>query len=103
MIHLEIPPALGIVVSIVLMASTIVFAARVVLTRSSQPWPQALLIAAVSNTMGKYLVSEARMTPAVSYGVPTLAFFVLSFYFFRPSVGEMLRYWLVGFAAYLAL
>lgn len=103
MIPIPVSPIVGIGISTVMMALTIVFAARVVLKREPTPWGHALLMAAVANLLGKLFVSVLYWPPAISYALPTLSFFSLSYAFFRPTWSKMLVYWLVGFAAYLVL
>jgi hypothetical protein len=100
---MEIPPAVGQIISIVLMASTIVSSAMIVLKRkiSFSLIGIALLIATVSNLLGKLFVSMLHLPGWISYTVPTIAFVILSHYFFRPSFRKLIVYWLVGFAFYL--
>lgn len=100
---MHIPDAVGLALSIVFMASTIVASAMVVLRVQAPPLWQALLIAAVSNLMGKVLVSYLHWPAHVSYSAPTVAFLILSWWFFKPSPYKLLVYWLVGFAMYLAI
>ena len=97
------PDAIAIVVSIVLMAFTIIVSAGVVLRVHPLPYAQALLIATVANLAGKLLVSVLHWPGAVSYSLPTLAFLILSAVFFRPSPVKLIYYWLFGFAMYLAI
>jgi hypothetical protein len=101
-VAVPINPLLGILVSIMCMALTIVIGAKVVLKPRRPPWQQAIVIAATANLLGKLFVSFLAWPAAASYGLPTLAFFVLSQVFFRPTFGKLIVYWLVGFAAYMA-
>lgn len=100
---MTIPDPVAIVVSIVLMAVTIVVSARAILGIRPLPWARALLIAAVSNVLGKVFVSFLHWPAAVSYSLPTLAFLVLSYFFFKPTVPKLIVYWLFGFVLYLAI
>jgi len=95
--------SVAITVSILLMAFTIVVSAALVLRIRPLPYAQALLIAAVSNLLGKAFVSVLHWPAAVSYSLPTLAYFVLSVVFFKPSPSRLLVYWLFGFSLYLAI
>ncbi|MCU0452836.1 MAG: hypothetical protein MUE68_04200 [Bacteroidetes bacterium] len=99
--HRELDPTIGIIISILLMATTILIGNLVVLQIKPQPFLKALIIAAVSNLLGKLFVSFLHLPAAVSYALPTLAFFLLSTYFFKPTPTKLLLYWIVGFAAYL--
>jgi hypothetical protein len=96
-------PGPEILISIVLMAVTILIGAAVVLRPKQPPVGQALIIATVSNLLGWLFVSVLHWPGAVSYTLPTVAFFILSHLFFRPSIPRFLGYWLVGFAAYLVI
>lgn len=96
-------PVVGIVVSILCMAVTIVFGAMVVLRLPKAPWGAALVIATVANLLGKVLVSWLHWPASVSYALPTLAFFLLSQLFFRPTLPKLIGYWLAGFVAYMGL
>ncbi len=101
---MNIHPTLAILISIVFMAATIVFSARVILRIKPLPYGKALVIAAVSNLLGKLFVSVIGLPGWLSYSLPTLAFLVLSYYFFgRPKITRLVVYWLLGFAAYLAI
>jgi hypothetical protein len=101
--NIALPDSIGIIISILLMASTIVAAAALVLRVRPLPYAQGLLIATVSNLLGKFFVSVLHWPGAVSYSLPTLAFFILSIVFFKPTVSKLIVYWLVGFAMYLAI
>jgi hypothetical protein len=94
---------IAILVSIIFMATTIIVSAGLVLRIRPFPYAQALLIATVSNLLGKLFVSVLHWPAAVSYSLPTLAYFVLSVVFFKPSPFRLLVYWLFGFALYLAI
>jgi len=48
-------------------------------------------------------VSVLHWPGAVSYSLPTVAYFILSIVFFRPTFPKLIVYWLVGFAMYLAI
>lgn len=98
-----LPDPIAIVISIVLMAFTIVVSAALVLQTYPLPYVRALLIAGVANLLGKLFVSILHWPPAVSYSLPTLAFLILSAVFFRPSFFRLLVYWLFGFALYLVI
>lgn len=100
---MHLPDPLALLVSIVLMAATIVAAAAIVLSVRPLPWGRALLIATVSNGLGKLLVSGLHQPAAIAYGVPTLAFLILSAIFFRPRPLHLLAYWLLGFTFYLLI
>jgi len=96
-------PVLQLGLSIVFMSLTILFAERIVLRLKRLPIWQALAIAATSNLLGKLFVSGLRWPGALSYSLPTLVFLLLSLLFFKPKFGKLILYWLVGFAAYLAI
>jgi len=98
---MEISPTIGIIISIILMAITILIGNFAVLKVKPQPIIQALIIASVSNLLGKLFVSVFHLPGAISYSVPTLAYFLLSYTFFKPSPKKLFLYWIVGFAAYL--
>lgn len=98
-----IPDALALVMSIVLMASTIIASAGLVLHRRPLPFARALLIATVSNLLGKLLVSGLHWPGAASYAIPTIAFLGLSAWFFRPGPGKLVAYWSFGFMLYLLI
>lgn len=100
---LAIPAGLALIVSILLMAATIIASAGLVLRRRPLPYAQALVIAAVSNLLGKFTVSTLRWPGAVSYAIPTIAFLALSQWFFRPRPGKLITYWLFGFLLYLVI
>jgi hypothetical protein len=101
--HIALPDPIAIVVSILLMASTIVASAGLVLRVRPLPYGPALLIAAVSNLLGKAFVSVLHWPGAISYSVPTAACLILSLVFFKPSLPKLLFYWLAGFAFYLVI
>jgi hypothetical protein len=100
---MEINPIVEIIISIILMATTILIGNLVVLKIKPQPLLKALVIATVSNLLGKLFVSVLQFPAAISYAVPTLAFFVLSYYFFKPTLRKLFLYWIVGFASYLLI
>lgn len=85
------------------MAVTILIGNAIVLKLLPVPIPQAVFIAFVSNSLGKLFVSVLHFPAALGYSLPTLAFFVLSFYYFKPTLKSLIIYWLVGFAAYLII
>ena len=93
----------ALVVSILLMAATIVASARLVLRIHPVPYAKALLIAATSNLLGKLFVSILHWPGIVSYSLPTVAFLVLSYVFFKPTIPKLIVYWLAGFTLYLAI
>jgi len=101
--NIALPNFIGIIISILLMASTIVASAALVLRVRPLPYAQALLIATVSNVLGKFFVSVLHWPGAVSYSLPTVSYFILSIVFFKPTVPKLIVYWLVGFALYLAI
>jgi hypothetical protein len=98
-----LPDPIAQLISIVLMAATIVVSAGIVLRIRPLPYARALLIAAVANLLGKLLVSVLRWPGAVSYLLPTIAFLALSYVFFKPSLAKLLLYWITGFALYLLI
>ena len=100
---MALPDPIAILISILFMAVTIVVSAGLVLRTRPLPYGQALLIAAAANLLGKLFVSVLRWPGAVSYSVPTIAFLVLSYVFFKPSIAKLLVYWLLGFALYLVI
>lgn len=51
----------------------------------------------------KLFVSVLHLSPVLSYSFPTIAYFLFSWYFFRPTAKKMFFYWIVGFAAYLLI
>jgi hypothetical protein len=93
----------GILISILLMAATIVVSAGLVLRIRPLPYWQALLIAAVANLLGKLFVSVLHWPGVVSYSLPTVVQLYLSYVFFKPSVSKLLLYWISGFALYLVI
>ena len=93
----------GILISILLMATTIVVSAGLVLRIRPLPYWQALLIAAVANLLGKLFVSVLHWPGVVSYSLPTIVQLYLSYVFFKPSVSKLLLYWISGFALYLVI
>ena len=96
---MEINPTVGII----LMAITILVGNVAVLKIKPQPILQALSIATVSNLPGKLFVSVLHLPGAISYSVPTLALFLLSYYFFKPTPKKLFLYWIIGFAVYLLI
>jgi hypothetical protein len=94
---------LQLCISTLLMSVTILISARLILKVRGFPVGGALIIALISNALGKVFVSFAHLPSALSYSLPTLAFLVLSFLFFRPRLPRLLIYWLFGFAIYLAI
>ena len=93
----------GILISILLMATTIVVSAGLVLRIRPLPYWQALLIATVANLLGKLFVSVLHWPGVVSYSLPTVVQLYLSYVFFKPSVSKLLLYWISGFALYLVI
>ena len=100
---MHLPDPLALLVSIILMAGTIVASAAIVLRVRPLPWGRALLIAAISNGLGKLFVSVLHQAAPIAYGVPTFAFLVLSAIFFQPRPLRLVAYWLLGFAFYLVI
>jgi hypothetical protein len=98
-----INPVLAIVISILMMAATILIGNIAVLKVTPQPVLHSLLIATVCNLLGKLFVSVLQLPGTISYSVPTLAFLLLSYYFFRPTATKLMLYWVVGFVAYLVI
>jgi hypothetical protein len=98
-----IPDPVAIVISILLMATTIVVSAGLVLRVRPIPYWQALTIAAIANVLGKLFVSVLHWPAAISYSLPTIAFLGRSYVFFRPSVPKLALYWIIGFALYLVI
>jgi hypothetical protein len=94
---------LGILISVVCVAATIVWGAKVVLKLQRAPWGRALVIAATANVLGKVLVSVLHRPAVISYAVPTLAFLLLSHPFFRPTFSMLIGDWLARSAAYLGI
>lgn len=87
---MNIPDPLAIIISIFLMAITIIASARLVLRVSPPPYSQAILIAAVSNLLGKLFVSVLHWPGLISYSLPTVAFLILSYIFFKPRMPMLL-------------
>ncbi|MFN7986495.1 MAG: hypothetical protein U0529_03420 [Thermoanaerobaculia bacterium] len=100
---MHLPDPVGIAISIVFMAVTIVVSAGAVLKVRPLPILRALVIASVSNLLGKLLVSVLHWPALVSYAIPTAAYFALSVHFFRPTLPRLVAYWVSGFALYLAI
>jgi len=98
-----IPDPVAIVISILLMATTIVVSAGFVLRVRPIPYWQAVIIAAIANLLGKLFVSVLHWPAAISYSLPTIAFLGLSYVFFKPSVPKLGLYWILGFALYLVI
>lgn len=103
LVEVAIPEFAGQIISICLMAVTILIGNRVVLKNKPAPYRQALVIAVTCNLLGKLFVSVLHFPVYASYSLPTITYFFLSWYFFRPSVRKMFVYWVVGFTAYLAI
>jgi hypothetical protein len=93
----------GILISIFLMAVTIVVAAGVVLRIRPLPYWQALVIAAVANLLGKLFVSVLHWPGIISYSLPTIVQLYLSYVFFKPTFAKLMLYWISGFALYLVI
>lgn len=98
-----IHPLAGQIISILLMAVTILIGTECILKIKPLPWWQALIIATVSNLLGKLFVSVLHWPAYLSYTLPTVAYFILSYYFFKPSFKQMILYWITGFASYLLI
>lgn len=90
-------------IAIILMAVTVLIGVQVVLKIKPLPVWQALVIAAVSVLLGKWFVSGLHLPSILSYSIPTLAYFILSYLFFKPTLLKLFLYWVVGFAAYLII
>jgi len=99
---MELSLLIGLIAAILLMAVTILIASQIVLKVKPLPIGKALIIAAVSVLLGKWFVA-IHLPAIVSYALPTLAFFLLSYVFFKPTLKKFILYWLVGFAAYLVI
>ncbi len=91
------------IIAIVLMSVTILIGNAVVLKIKPYPIVKALIISAVSVILGKIFVSYLNTPPFISYSIPTLAFLILSYYYFKPTFLKLFLYWIVGFAAYLII
>lgn len=100
---MTLPDPVGIVISIVLMAATIIASAGLILRIRPLPYVRALLIAAVANLLGKVFVSVLHWPGAISYSLPTVAFLILSYIFFKPTLLKLFLYWIAGFAFYLVI
>jgi hypothetical protein len=100
---MHLNPALELVISICLMSVTILAGWRVVLGTKPLPLVQSVTIATVANLFGKLFVSVWYLPATLSYSLPTLSFFILSYLFFKPTFPKLIAYWLVGFAAYLII
>ena len=70
---MHVNDSVAIVISIILMAITIVVSAGMVLRVRPIPFSQALLIAAVANLLGKLFVSVLHWPGIVSYSLPTIS------------------------------
>lgn len=101
--NVPLPDPVALLVSILLMAVTIVASAGLVLRVRPLPYARALVIAVVGNLLGKLFVSVLHWPGAVSYSLPTIAFLALSYAFFKPSATRLLLYWVLGFAFYLVI
>lgn len=99
---MEVNPLVGLLISIVLGSVTILVGNQVVLKIKPPPVAKALVITTVDNLLGK-LFFVMHLPGIVTYSLPTLAFLVLSYYFFKPTIPKLLLYWLVGFAAYIVI
>jgi hypothetical protein len=100
---MTLPDPVAILVSTIFMAATVLVSARLVLRIRPLPYAPALLIAAVSNLLGKLFVSALHWPGAISYWLPTIAFLGLSYVFFKPTVAKLLLYWIAGFTLYLVI
>jgi hypothetical protein len=100
---MALPDPVAILISIILMAATIVVSAGFVLRIRPLPYGRALLIAAVANLLGKLFVSVLHWPGAVSYSLPTIVFLCLSYVFFKPRVSKLFLYWILGFALYMVI
>jgi hypothetical protein len=99
---MEVNPLLGLLISIVLGAVTILVGNYFVLKIKPPPVAKAIAITAVDNLLGK-LFYVFHLPGIATYSLPTLAFLILSYYFFKPTIPKLLLYWLVGFAAYIII
>lgn len=100
---MELHQIVGLIIAVLLMAVTILLAAHFVLKIKPLPIGRALIIAAVAVLLGRWFVAVLHLSAALSYALPTSAFFVLSYIFFKPKLKQFVLYWLVGFAAYLII
>jgi hypothetical protein len=103
MYQVQLNPALEFLISIVLGSVTVLVGWRVVLGTKPLPIGAAIFITAVDNSLGKLFFSVFHFPAALSYSLPTLAFLILSYFFFKPTLTKLFLYWLVGFAAYLVI
>jgi hypothetical protein len=71
------------------MALTIFIPAKLVLKVNGWPVTQALIMAFTSNALGKLFVSVMHLPQAISYSLPTLAFFALSIVSFARNSGGL--------------
>ena len=94
---------IGPIIAILLMAATILIGVQLVLKIKPIPVGKAIIIATVSVLLGKWFVATLHLPALVSYALPTAAFLILSYVFFKPSPIKFILYWLVGFAAYLLI
>jgi hypothetical protein len=99
---MEVSPLVGLIISIALGTVTILVGNQVVLKIKPPPVAKALIITIVDNLLGK-LFYVFHLPAILTYSLPTLAFLILSYYFFKPTIPKLLLYWLVGFAAYLII
>jgi hypothetical protein len=99
MYPLHLHPGLEFLISIVLGSVSVLVGWRVVLGRKPLPIGTAVFITAVDNSLGKLFLSVLYLTALWSYSLPTLAFLILSYAFFKPTLAKLFLYWLVGFAA----
>jgi len=85
------------------MAVTILVGVKLVLKIKPLPVGKAIIMATVSVLLGKWFVAGLHLPALLSYALPTAAFFILSYVFFKPTPIKFILYWLVGFAAYLII
>ena len=101
--NFNLPFVVAISISILLMASTIMVSAFFVLRVRPLPYWQALVIALVSNLLGKLFVSILHWPGVISYSLPTLVSLGLTYQFFKPKFSMLMLCWIVGFAMYLII
>ncbi len=100
---LQLHPGLEFLISIALGSVSVLVGWRVVLGRKPLPIGAAVFITAVDNSLGKLFLSVLHFPALWSYSLPTLAFLILSYFFFKPTLAKLLLYWLVGFASYFVI
>jgi hypothetical protein len=98
----EINPLVGLPISIVLGLVPFLVGNEVVPKIKPPPVGKAFIIVTVDHLLGK-LFYVFRLPAILTYSLPTSAFLILSYYFFKPTIPKLLLYWLVGFATYIVI